>query len=66
MTKGSPIINPIVLRPCPSPNANKNVSHASASNSSTILVKKSVYGGVQKKPEQSKNMFSPDKINNAF
>ena len=65
-TKGSPIINPIVLRPCPSPYVDKNISNASASNLSTIIVKKPVYGGIQKKPEQPKGMFSPDKINNAF
>jgi hypothetical protein len=65
--KGSPIITPNVIRPSPN---NKNVQNASASNPSTVIVNKPVYGEeIHKKVDTSKIMFTnPNQagVNNAF
>lgn len=45
-TKSSPIINPIVLRPCADKTMQQN-----GSKTNSIVVNKPVYGGIQKKPE---------------
>ena len=67
--KGSPIITPTVIRPSPSPH-NKHIQNGSASNLSTIIVNKPVYGEkMHKKVDHSKIMFNnPNQagVNNAF